>query len=1389
MEVRVHNLDKENQEKTSIAEDLTEEADLLRQQLRQQDEHLQKTLVDGANKVKAIEDEFYKDKQQMQTRLDQMQQHVEQVTKQSNMADSLNANMADILKEKDETIAQLEEKMIELETKMGELSDELHMEVEENNRLHGIVNQGEKEKENLQKQTTEMQNELTEVEEEYSKLANELRDMNKQLSERDTERELLTQDLKRVETHVKQLEEENKELQDHAEEGCSDDGVHLKQRCTELCDDLDKANNEIFMLSDRLETVEKEKEAVQRINDDALTELDQLRSLYEVALRDLNESQNKTSDFEEQIKNKNRQHHSDLQAKEQEIHDLQFEKNQYKAELDQMKKKLDTAEAIKAELTQQLEAQKLEFQSQMEVKYNELSASKKMVDEVQNKLKQTEASLAKDSQFLAQLSKSAVLQRSEPVKQMLSRETSLQGDIPSSHEDLKNLCKKLGSENRDLKHQLSELTRSCEEADSANTSLKQHLKNLESGYQGQVDDLGAKVQELTTQLSNMERRKKRLERRTRSQEIFDEVDKESQTDFEHSEMAQEHLQKLQNELDISDTKVNQLMDRLMQQRNYEVELELLQQRLASLESENSHQKEQLSMLSALDNSVKGEILPDQLCMLQLKLKQSVDALDDCSGKLSVALASDNDGHRRAILETVLQKLSESRVLLQQDDQLDNVALGDDVELQLFSERLALEAVILGEMSYLVRSEKNENDQAVRDLHLAKLKVAEITSSLYKQFFPDEVGESDKAAMLSVYASLLAEKMRVQTQLLLKMDDAQMSTSSNVDVFVSDNKRLEHVAHTALNQSALSLYAALPSSPVMNSCFSVASVQTDLAILLNSLREHSQSSSSADADVRCDKVLELCREITMRNVALQQKFAPVIKEIVREVTKVLLECDRYGMDETIPSLELFSEELRHITKQYLNIVERPVSGRDSLNDSLYKEAFVKHLNQTVDEHIHKLLEDIENTCKSVSVQELKWSRMELEQARTQSLLQLGYLLSQMSFVQALATYFISNQISDSQTTSLSSSGAIETTAKSASLSSLSSPSSSTPCLPPLTSLPLSLKSSSTKTDIATLLAREAASRNDLASFLHTNASRSEPGGSKHSCQDQITSLSSRLLNLDLRLLDHHPGGGCDYAALLVREAVTQAQLSYVIQYLKLKHETTLERLKSEMVSKDSAAKEAEQMETSCHEEEIQELSFQLESAHKQRAQVEDIAADLESELQRKENNFRQEVQALKDGYDIRIRSLQADLDVAKQDLEKLQQERELEGHQFEESLHASIIEYETKIEKMVNEKENELANCAKQIEDLEERLSAMKVDYDKLQSSTSEDGYTAKSLSSISDDSESGRERIEEIDTLRQQLEEEKKRHIVRDIHKSAHTIPESCEILTVLTYYVLEFIP
>ena len=65
-----------------------------------------------------MEDEFYLEKEKLESSIEQYKQRLDHVLDQSNMADSVTSSMH---KEKDETLAQLEERVIENDSKLCEL--------------------------------------------------------------------------------------------------------------------------------------------------------------------------------------------------------------------------------------------------------------------------------------------------------------------------------------------------------------------------------------------------------------------------------------------------------------------------------------------------------------------------------------------------------------------------------------------------------------------------------------------------------------------------------------------------------------------------------------------------------------------------------------------------------------------------------------------------------------------------------------------------------------------------------------------------------------------------------------------------------------------------------------------------------------------------------------------------------------------------------------------------------------------------------------------------------------------------------------------------------------------------------------------------------------------
>ncbi|KAH9488364.1 hypothetical protein Btru_063331 [Bulinus truncatus] len=104
-------------------------------------EHLTKKIKeDYERQLDELDREFIKERDDLENHVEQLKLELYSVhDRQSSMTDNMTSNIADILKEKDDIIAQLEEKMIEADKKLVDLSDELHAEMGENADLaHGI---------------------------------------------------------------------------------------------------------------------------------------------------------------------------------------------------------------------------------------------------------------------------------------------------------------------------------------------------------------------------------------------------------------------------------------------------------------------------------------------------------------------------------------------------------------------------------------------------------------------------------------------------------------------------------------------------------------------------------------------------------------------------------------------------------------------------------------------------------------------------------------------------------------------------------------------------------------------------------------------------------------------------------------------------------------------------------------------------------------------------------------------------------------------------------------------------------------------------------------------------------------------------------------------------
>jgi len=152
-----------------------------------------------------------------------------------------------------------------------------------------------------------------------------------------------------------------------------------------------------------------------------------------------------------------------------------------------------------------------------------------------------------------------------------------------------------------------------------------------------------------------------------------------------------------------------------------------------------------------------------------------------------------------------------------------------------------------------------------------------------------------------------------------------------------------------------------------------------------------------------------------------------------------------------------------------------------------------------------------------------------------------------------------------------------------------------------------------------------------------------------------------------------------------------------------------------------------------------------------AELRDIFDDPKNEIKRKEASYQQEIQALRDGYEIRIRSLQHDLVGTRQDLARAQQEKEEDLAMYEKRI--AVVDAELRSAKSggsqveANLKEK-LRGCQSALKKLEEDLKKAREASDgaDVKKETEEDRAVASLRGTV--------------DELMKQLEDERKSHSV-----------------------------
>ncbi len=1246
METQVKRLLDDLTEREHLVQDLTHEAELLRKQLRGQDEEKHKAQREHKTRIKEMEGEFYLEKEKLGNTISQLQLRLEQAAKQTGMAESLSSNMTDIMREKDDTIAQLEEKVIENESRIDELTDDLNLEIEDNTKLHHLVDDGNKAKEELQEKIHTLEVDIQQLQQ---RATEESKDKGEKSS------------LKKIESLQSDLRE--------AERSNTDLSLTITEQQTKLSEWSEKWNRQVASLArveDALSHSNKERDQEKAHSAELAKKLDDMTL-------DLQSSQSQYTASQIKLKQLQEQYcQAELQSEEAKLASQKLRKEKDQQEV-LNKQQLETlqSEAVKAwkEKCQSLEVKLQDITTQLE--------SQKYQQEQVHKVDITAQQVASQ-------------QEGDQLDPMSYR------DIPATYDELRKRHQDLLTNFRLLKKQLQTAEVSSSQLESINMTLKQEVKNTESAYQEQLQQLTTKVSDLTNKLEAADRRNKRKSRGTL--EALMPVDAETQTTSVISQGAEPTELKLQE----AEGKVKQLMRMLNDQNDLQMDIRSLKQTIHD-------QQLLIDRMEDIDILVeKDRIRSSFLQEIQTKTNEVERNLHVCVEKI-IGLARGVDqvpgSQVQDQLQCVADSLQDCLHLLPGVDSVQQ-SVGE-VDLQIFSDRLALESVILAQMATLVKQEKEDHQEDQWEMLRNRNHILAAETSLVQleQSAQAKLSESlDYSALstnsshqLTKYASLLSEHMGAQYELLNRLTEVKPSEKSSTDGIPlgehwTNKEAVLALAHSHLDQK-------LPPTGVFPSGESLSPVLAHirLAKLLASVQANSpygKDSSDSDTEYARNRIMQQYNQ-------LQPTVAAAVGKMVSEVGHLYLGCEQCRHSAQGMTPDMVYSQLRYVTNNYYTV--------------LCAASVESKLSECVQSQIDKELEDVQNSigewhkehsADSTNCPYLDWELSKLQSKRTSCLLGLADLIVRKTVSQG---YVENLDLATATSSSLAGSRQL-------------------------------------RQDLASVLVQQASVRRDVSAFLANNtATLSSHPEDQDSVMEHIARIASRLAKLDQLI---QPASICrpstveEFQALVEQQAVSQAQLTYVVSRLRLQHKAELKQLQNQLEQSEQQA-----------ESQIASLQDQLEQ------QAGQDPEDLSAELERKESNFRREVQALKDGYEIRIRSLQADLQGAQKDLDHLHQEKEQDMSRYErqvQRLEQELLQHEEILDKLQTERESESVAYETRVTELETQLG--KVDGVGVDSIDG-DRMTTPPL-------ETGGDRISTLETqvlsLKQQLEEEKTKHMVRD---------------------------
>ena len=764
----------------------------MRIELTEKDAHLKRMEVEYEEQFENMMQEFSKERDATEQHIEDIKSQLLEAQRKTNASDSLSNNIADILQEKDVIIAQLEEKVIESESKMVEMTDELK---------------------NVDEDNTSLQQEFEVIQDERENALTKLKEVEKSMSH--------------FQNQVNRLEKENASIRKHMDD--------LRKENTDLCERLD---------SEKLDS-----SSLVHVNDELKTQIKDLEHevhMLHKKLTDVCSSHDRLSVSSDGRSSQELLHTFILATSEvNDISDhvLKMRKS-FEDVLSNYKGDQKTQLTKVAEMLEDL-GRKCESASDVLKEGNEQSDDKVNIQKETSQVLQSSVSSSELDNMKAKTrdSEKEIQKLQKEVKETRSKFEGLQTEDKELKEKLKSLEDSYQKQIQSLGERVDDFT--SKSKIKINTEQSEKAKKSKKSKHPHKLSL-----EIESQLSELEDQVGMIEKVIYSQDLsFSSVDPQTETEGEETDSESEESDDFTDSEDETDMSDDETQNESTMTDASENLLGKLKEMKHQLEMTNNKVKDLTLDISeySVGSGIESDIcIEGELRQTLIKCGEKIDSLTTrLSDGLKCARTetprfSDSTWAFQKCVNRLKEKITEVSIIVNEHDeinakdlkviqertrhliefvnQIDKLGENDwdtagkiakqemkfqyllanresaarksnlkyEEKLQLYADKLAFEAMILGQMGILIQRQQVGNmykDTLLREIHEANLQALELERRVDSTTRDMTKADQDKD-LVSSYASILAEKIVLEGQLATCAMVQDMEASENMEVLSS-----------------------------------------------------------------------------------------------------------------------------------------------------------------------------------------------------------------------------------------------------------------------------------------------------------------------------------------------------------------------------------------------------------------------------------------------------------------------------------------------------------------------------------------------------------------------------------------------------------------------------